>query len=202
VIKIIDNNIYINLKQKDKAYKVIWHFRNYNVILPSPFGFDINNYVDHEIVIDTTTTSYSKLIKNHAIKINKAFLEEVDGEYGFYTNAENTIMEISNVVEVADDDVIFHYVYNKNKPISSRIIIPNALLNNRRYSSVVAYHKQGTIIVTVYNDIYSDARGNYMIKISYPHIGKPLDMNDPRCMQFMENDQMKSLYVRLFLNNI
>ena len=199
MIKIIDNNIYINLKPKDKVYKTTWHFRNYNVILLSPFGFDIDNYVDHEIVVDKTITSFSHIIKDHYVEISNGFLKNLS-EYAFYREGPNIRHGINNITELTDNNIIFHYIYDRKTSAKSKIIIPRFLLNGRNCISYVAvFYIDGKILVKLYNFVFQDFEP---IKIHYPHIGKPLDMNDPECMQFMENEQMKSLYTKLYLNNI
>lgn len=198
--RVIGNNLYVNLKPDDKVHKVIWHFRNYNVILPSPFGFDINNYVDSEIAINTTASSYRRLIKDRSVRISNGFIKYPSDDYGFYSNNRNVVAEISNIVELNDNDIIFHYIYDRKSSANSKIIIPKLLLNGKGYNSAVVYYKSGMITVKIYNLSYYD---DYLIILHYPDIGKPLDMNDSnRCMQFMANDQSKSLYTRLFLSNI
>jgi len=200
MIKIIDNNVYINLKPKDKTYKVIWHFKNYNVILASPFGINIDNYIDREIIVDKTTTSFSDIIKDHYIEISNGFLKS-SARYAFYREGINTRYTIDNITELTDNNVIFHYIYDRKTSAKSKIIIPRFLLNGRnRTSYVVVFYVDGKILVKLYNYIFQDFEP---VKIYYLDIGKSLDMNDyDRCIKYIEDDGTKSLYTKFYLNNI
>ena len=200
MISFNDNNIYIDLKPKDKTYKVTWHFKDYNIILPSPFGFDINNYAEREINIDRTAILFNRTTNDYYINVGNGFLKS-SIEYAFYREGPNIRYIINNVTELTDDNIIFHYIYNRKTSAKSKIIIPRFLLNGKdRMSYVVVYYIDRRILVELYNYVFQDFEP---VKIYYPDIGKPLDLNDfNRCTKYMKDDETKFLYTKLYLNNI
>lgn len=104
------NKLYIFTNPKSDKNKTYWHFRNIDVILPNPFGFDIHNYVDEVIKYDRRKIC-TNMIANKDIKF---ILDEYDcTDYFTYVYSDKYI---TNFVQVNTNDIIF-YFYEKYQEV-------------------------------------------------------------------------------------
>jgi len=205
-IKKIKSNIYYCCGPNDTNSKTIWHFRNYNLIMPNELDYNIDNYIDTDVKVD--------LRKLHNYIIIDKFIE-----FGnFYIDPESTIPDINVAimknsmsmylnnsfsrlyenVEFTNRNFIVHIIdANDSRHKIRKLIIPFDLVNAVRGIGVVfsSFTKKLKINfhITADNIITLDVANNY----------DDIDIMDyDRVNKLIADDESRISYNQIFLLRI
>ena len=154
-IKRIDNNIYYFCNPTESDGKTIWHFKNYNLIMPNKLGYDINNYIDIDIKVDLRR-QHNDIILGRFVSLGNVYINIIDSKFVWlnfshiYLNSD--FSKLYENVEFINNNLIVHMPIIKNPNHKIRkIIVPIDIIKGIG-EIIIEYLLYGNYLEFKYND--------------------------------------------------